>query len=146
HHLFDGDLEREAFVRFLLLGDFVVDLRRHNHAAPGRPGGEGAVEFHAEPLAEFIGVGERAPDARARRMQENGFLDPVRHRDAHYATSRLHNRTAAALLQPFGCVWRQSWGGYCRSAAPTAINRSSRASAARETRCSDGTAGAPGPA
>ena len=72
-------------------GDMLV-ARDRDAAREVRARHEVALQRHAKPGAELVRVGERAPDPRARRAENDGFLDAIR---TSYATSWLHITTAA---------------------------------------------------
>src|SRR5208283_3767586 len=73
----DRELETEALVGLLALGDFRVHGRRYNPSGHLFARCEGAVELDAEPAAELLGVADRAPYALARCAQQDSFLDTV---------------------------------------------------------------------
>ena len=89
HYLFDGDLEREAFVRFLLLGDFGVDLRRHDAGQAGAAD-EAPSNFmpnHSPNSSALVSARQTRARGACRRMV---FSIRSVIAIAHYATSRLH--------------------------------------------------------
>ena len=75
-----------------MLGLDPVDLQLHRQVLVAGVGdvspdrladGKGALQRDAEPGAELAGVGERTPDARSRRAEQDLLLDVVCARGVH---------------------------------------------------------------
>ena len=88
----DGDFKRYFRVLALSLRHLRIHRGPDDDSPLHRPWPEGAVELHAEPLAELLHIGERLPHPTARRPQHDAFLDPIGTGDWH--------------VQPPGCMLR----------------------------------------
>jgi hypothetical protein len=65
-------------------------------------GPEGAVELNAKPCAEFVVIGESAPDAGDGGLQFDGFLDAI--------SGLILGAGSGGHMQPPGCILRRKVG------------------------------------
>src|SRR5258708_36642335 len=76
-HLFDHDLNRRTFIRFLTFGYLGIHGRRYDYPAHTAPGREGPVELHAKPGPKLLGVGHRPPDPPGVKASSNFMPNQV---------------------------------------------------------------------
>jgi hypothetical protein len=101
---FDGDFEGHPLVWFLGLCHLGINRGRTDDAAHDRTLLEGAVELDAKPVAELLGIDERAPHSCTRSSQGDLLLDPVGDGSSHMQPLGCPYYTATARL---ATIWLQ---------------------------------------
>src|SRR5262245_55889054 len=93
----DGDLERDRRMLPLRLRHLVIHIRSDDDAAQENTRRKRPVEFHAEPLLEFLNISQRIPDTRPGRAQQHSFFDAIGDDGRHMQPPGCRVQRAAAF-------------------------------------------------